>query len=178
MTARNAFRFMFGSAKFRIITGCPYSRFQQPTSADSFRGKHVNQTLERDVSVKNDRTISRKRVWAGRILSGLAVLFFLVDGAMKLWKPAVVVEATRQLGYPESAITGIGLLLLACTLLYVYPPTAIAGAILLTGYLGGAVASQVRVGAGWFNVVFPLIFGVLIWGGLSLRDSRVRTLLT
>lgn len=106
------------------------------------------------------------------------MLFLLVDGAMKLWKPAVVVEATRQLGYPESYIVGIGLLLLTCTLLYIFPRTSILGAILLTGYLGGAAASQVRVGNGWFNVVFPVIFGVLIWSGLWLRDIRVRTLLT
>jgi hypothetical protein len=128
--------------------------------------------------VRSDRTISKKLLWTGRVLSGLAVLFLLVDGAMKLWKPAVVVEATRQLGYPESYIVGIGLLLLTCTLLYIFPRTSILGAILLTGYLGGAAASQVRVGNGWFNVVFPVIFGVLIWSGLWLRDIRVRTLLT
>jgi hypothetical protein len=106
------------------------------------------------------------------------VLFLLVDGVMKLAKPAVVVEATRQLGYPESDIAGIGLLLLACTVLYIFPRTSILGAILLTGYLGGAIASQVRAGNGWFNVVFPVIFGVLIWTGLWLRDIRVRGLLT
>jgi DoxX-like family len=124
------------------------------------------------------QAISKKLLWAGRIFSGLAVLFLLVDGTMKLWKPAVVIEATRQLGYPEAAIAGIGLILLTCTLLYVVPRTSILGAILLTGYLGGAVASQVRVGNGWFNVLFPVILGILIWGGLWLRDSRARTLLT
>src|SRR5688572_17413774 len=98
------------------------------------------------------QTISKKLLWTGRILSGLPVLFLLVDGAMKLWKPAPVVEATLQLGYPESAIVGIGVLLLTCTLLYVLPRTSIVGAILLTGYLGGAVASHVRVGNGWFNI--------------------------
>jgi hypothetical protein len=128
--------------------------------------------------VSSDRTISKKLVWTGRVLSGLAVLFLLIDGAMKLWKPAVVVEATRQLGYPESDIAGIGLVLLACTLLYSVHRTAILGAVLLTGYLGGAVASQVRVGNGWFNVVFPLILAAFLWGGLWLRDLRVRTLLS
>jgi hypothetical protein len=107
----------------------------------------------------------------------LAVAFLLVDGAMKLWKPAVVLEATRQLGYPESGVGGIGIVLLACTLLYTFPRTSILGAILLTGYLGGAVASQLRVGNGWFNVVFPVILGLLIWTGLWLRDKRVRTVL-
>jgi len=107
-------------------------------------------------------------------VSGLAALFLFIDGGMKLLRPAVVVEATRQLGYPESAITGIGVVLLACTLLYAFHRTAIFGAILLTGYMGGAVASQVRVGAGWFNVMFAVMFGVLVWGGLWLRDPRVR----
>jgi hypothetical protein len=124
--------------------------------------------------VNSEQVISKRVVWAGRIVSGLAALFLLIDGGMKLLKPAVVVEATRQLGYPESVITGIGVVLLACTLLYVFPRTAIFGAILLTGYLGGAVASQVRVGAGWFNVLFAVMFGVLVWGGLWLRDPRVR----
>jgi hypothetical protein len=128
--------------------------------------------------MRSDRTISKKLLWTGRVLSGLAVLFLLVDGAMKLAKPAVVVEATQQLGYPESYIVGIGLLLLTCTVLYIFPRTSILGAILLTGYLGGAVASQVRAGNGWFNVVFPVIFGVLIWSGLWLRDIRVRGLWT
>ena len=116
-------------------------------------------------------------LWTGRVVSGLAAMFFLVDGAMKLFKPAVVVDATRQLGYPESQIVGIGVLLLTCTLLYIFPRTSIAGAILLTGYLGGAVASQLRAGNGWFNVVFPVIFGALVWGGLWLRDIRARNLL-
>jgi hypothetical protein len=89
--------------------------------------------------------ISSKRLWASRIMSGLPVLFLLVDGGMKLFKPAVVVEATKQLGYPESAIVGIGVVLLISTFLYVIPRTAILGAILLTGYLGGAVASHLRV---------------------------------
>jgi DoxX-like family len=127
--------------------------------------------------VTNDQMISKKLVWTGRVLSGFAVLFLLWDGAMKLCKPAIVVEATRQLGYPESDIVGIGVLLVTCTLLYVVPRTAILGAILLTGYLGGAVASQVRAGNGWFSVAFAVIFGAILWAGLWLRDSRVRALL-
>ena len=128
--------------------------------------------------VKNDRAISKKALWTGRILSGLAVLFFLMDGVMKLLKPAVVVQATvQQLGYPEAAIVGIGIALLACTLLYIFPRTSILGAILITGYLGGAVASKVRVSGGWFSVAFPVIFGALVWGGLWLRDLRVRSIL-
>jgi hypothetical protein len=137
----------------------------------------LTQSVSNGSHVRSDRTISEKLLWTGRILSGLAVVFFLTDGAMKLWKPAVVVEATRQLGYPESDIVGIGVLLLTCTLLYIFPRTSILGAIFLTGYLGGAVASQLRVGNGWFNVVFPVIFGALVWLGLWLRDIRVRNLL-
>jgi hypothetical protein len=117
------------------------------------------------------------QLWTGRIVSGLAALFLLWDGTMKLLKPAVVVKATRDLGYPESDIVGIGMVLLACTLLYLFPRTSILGAILLTGYLGGAIASQVRVEATWFNVVFAFVFACLLWGGLWLRDVRVRDLL-
>ena len=88
-------------------------------------------------------TASRKRIWAGRFFSGLSTLFFLLDGGMKLFKPPVVVEGTLQLGYPESAIVGMGIVLILCTILYLIPRTAILGAVLLTGYLGGAVATHV-----------------------------------
>ena len=106
------------------------------------------------------------------------MLFFLMDGVTKLFKPPQVVEATTHLGYPESDIVGIGLLLLACTFLHVLPRTSILGAILLTGYLGGAVASQVRISAGWFSELFPVIMAALMWTGLWLRDIRVRTLIS
>ena len=127
--------------------------------------------------VSGGAAISETRLWAGRIMSGLAVLFLLWDGVMKLLKPAMVVKATRELGYPESDIVGIGAVLLACTLLYIFPRTSILGAILLTGYLGGAIASQVRAQASWFNVVFAFAFACLVWGGLWLRDIRVRNFL-
>jgi hypothetical protein len=93
-------------------------------------------------------------------------------------EPEVVVKATQQLGYRESAIVGIVVVLLTCTLLYLIPRTSILGEILLTGYPGGAVASQVLVGNGWFNVLFPVIFGVVALGGLWLRDVRMRTMLS
>jgi len=121
--------------------------------------------------------ISKKRLWAGRILSGWAALFFLTDGGMKLFKPPVVIESTLQLGYPESAIVGIGMLLLGCTILYLIPRTAILGAVLFTGYLGGAVATYVRVSGPWFNILFPVVFGCFVWGGLYLRDKRLRSVL-
>jgi hypothetical protein len=120
--------------------------------------------------------ISKAALWTGRILSGLAAAFCLMDGTMKLFKPKFVVEATIKGGFPESTIVGIGIALLVCTVLYLIPRTSILGAILLTGYLGGAVASQVRVSADLFNVVFPVIFSSLAWGGLWLRDARLRQL--
>jgi len=121
--------------------------------------------------------VLKRGLWAGRIMGGLAAAFLLLDGAMKLVKPAPVVKATVELGYPEGVIILLGIVLLACTILYLIPRTAILGAILLTGYLGGAVATHVRVGAGWFPVLFPIVFGVLLWGGLFLRDERLRVLI-
>jgi DoxX-like family len=119
---------------------------------------------------------STKMLWAGRILSALPALFLLFDGAMKLVKPEFVVKATVELGYPESVIVGLGIVLLACTVVYLIPQTAVLGAILLTGYLGGAVATHVRAGDGLFPIVFPVIFGALLWGGLYLRDERLRSI--
>lgn len=121
--------------------------------------------------------VSNGRLWGGRIMSWLPALFLLIDGVMKLFKPAVVVEATVKLGYPENTILPIGIVLTVCTILYLIPRTAVLGAILLTGYLGGAVATHVRVGEGLFPVSFPIIFGVLLWGGLYLRNNRLRTLI-
>ena len=121
--------------------------------------------------------VSKGMLWAGGLMSALAALFLFVDGVMKLLKPAVVVEATVQLGYPESVITGLGIVLLSCSVLYSIPRTAVLGAILLTGYLGGAVATHVRVGEGLFPIIFPVMVGGLLWGGLSLRDRRLRELI-
>ena len=122
--------------------------------------------------------LSKGRLWTGRIMSALPALFLFVDAVGKLVKPAPVVEGTLQLGYPESVILGLGIVLLACTVLYVIPPTAILGAILLTGYLGGAVATHVRVGSPLFtHILFPVYVAVLVWGGLYLRDERLRALI-
>lgn len=134
----------------------------------------TTQTIANESLADSRKVISKTQLWAGRMMSGLAALFLLWDGVMKLLKPAVVLKATRDLGYPESDIVGIGVLLLGCTLLYLFPRSSILGAILLTGYLGGAIASQVRAEASWFNVVFALVFACLVWGGLWLRDIRVR----
>ena len=120
----------------------------------------------------------RGQLWAGRILSGLAIAFLAMDSVMKLVRAQPAVEATVQLGYPGSIIVPLGILLLSCTAVYAIPRTSVLGAILLTGYLGGAVASQVRVGNPLFtHVLFPVYIGVLIWAGLVLRNRRVRTVL-
>jgi hypothetical protein len=121
--------------------------------------------------------VSTPMLWTGIVLSVLPSLFLLFDGALKLAKPAFVVEATARLGYPESSIVALGIVLLACTVLYLIPRTAVLGAILLTGYLGGAVASHARLEEGWFTILFPVLFGALLWGGLVLRDARLRSLL-
>jgi hypothetical protein len=116
--------------------------------------------------------------WAGRVLSGVPALFLLLDAGMKLAKPAFVVEGTVSLGYPADVIAGLGVVLLAATLLYLVPRTAVLGAILLTGYLGGAVATHVRVWNPLFShTLFPVYVGAMLWAGLWLRDPRVRVLL-
>jgi hypothetical protein len=121
--------------------------------------------------------VSKARLWTGRVMSILPALFLLFDGAMKLVKPDSVVKATVDLGYPESVIVPLGVVLLLCTALYLIPRTAILGAILLTGYLGGAVATHVRAGQGPFETFFPVVFGALLWGGLVLRDERLCSLI-
>ena len=108
-------------------------------------------------------------------MSGLGVAFLLMDGVMKLFKPAVVREAFARLAYPESEIIGIGVLLLMCTALYLIPRSSIFGAILLTGFLGGAVATHVRVGDPLLShALFPVYVGASVWGGLLLR-GRLRS---
>ena len=114
----------------------------------------------------------------GWIMTGLPAAFLLMDAVMKFVKPEVVVKGTVELGFPESVITPLGVILLASTILYLVPRTAALGAILLTGYLGGAVCTHVRAAHPLFSAtLFPVYFGVLIWGGLVLRDRRLRALL-
>jgi hypothetical protein len=114
----------------------------------------------------------------GWSLSGLTVLFMLFDGISKLAMERHVVEATTKIGYPVAVIRPLGIVLLVCTILYAIPRTAIFGAILLTGFLGGAVASKVRIEDPIFSsILFGVYFGMLAWGGLYLRDDRLRTLI-
>ena len=118
--------------------------------------------------------VSKKRLWTGRILSTLPVLLLLMSGVMKVLRPAPLLEQFTLLGYPESIALGLGLVELVCTLLYVNPGTSVLGAVLLTGYLGGATATHVRVSDAFLA---PVIMGVMVWAGLFLRDERLRALL-
>jgi hypothetical protein len=111
-------------------------------------------------------------------LTGLASAFLLFDCGAKLFKATPVVDAMTQLGYPQSTIVGIGATLLACTILNLIPRTAILGAVLLSAYLGGAVATNLRVGESVFPIVFPILFGLVVWSGLYLRDARLRLMLS
>jgi len=140
-----------------------------------FGGNEMEATLEQN-KIGFER-LTGARIKAGYILTGLSSLFLLFDGIMKLFKPAAVINGTIELGYNESVIVPLGIVLTAITVLYLIPRTAVLGAVLLTGYLGGAVATHVRAGAGAFPTIFPVIFGVLVWGGLYLRDARIAELL-
>jgi hypothetical protein len=122
--------------------------------------------------------ISATRVWTSRILSGLVVLFFAFDGIMKLVEPAPVVEASvNRLGFPESTLVGIGIVLLVSTVLYIIPQTAAFGALLLTAYLGGAVAANVRALTPLVNNAFPILIAIITWSSLAMRDVRVSALI-
>lgn len=119
----------------------------------------------------------KKTIWTGRILSALAVLFLLTDAGSHLAKPAPVAEAFKRLGFPLNLGPLLAAIVLICVILSCMPRTAVLGAVILTGYLGGAVATHLRVADPAFDTVFPIIFGVLIWGSLYLRDGRVRALI-
>jgi hypothetical protein len=122
-------------------------------------------------------TPSRAARWGGRVLSGLATVFLIMDAIMKVALTAPALKGTVELGYQTSSIRNIGILQLVLVALYVYPRTAILGAILWTGYLGGAVATHVRVGNPLFShVLFPTYVAALLWVGLWLRDLRLRAL--
>ncbi|MCM3700290.1 DoxX family protein [Paenibacillus macerans] len=121
--------------------------------------------------------ISKGRLWTGRIMSGIVILFMLFDGISKLFKPAIVVEGTVTLGFAEHHIVTIGVLALLSTVLYAIPRTAILGAVLLTAFYGGVVATQIRVDAPLFsNTLFAVYLAILAWAGLWLRNDKVRRL--
>jgi DoxX-like family len=118
--------------------------------------------------------VSKKMVWTGRIISALPVLVLIMSATMKLMKPTEVTKQFVAYGFKESILAPLGIVELACTALYVIPQTSVLGAILLTGYLGGATVTHLRAGEPF---VFPIVFGVLVWLGLFLRDARVRALI-
>ncbi len=132
--------------------------FLHPAGSPS-RGFRLQDMREENFMQSATQTapISMKMLWAGRILSALPALFLLFDAIMKFLKPEPVVKATMDLGFPESVILGLGIVLLACTVLYLIPRT--------------------RVEGGLFPIIFPVIFGALLWGGLYLRDGRLRALI-
>jgi DoxX-like family len=124
--------------------------------------------------------ISKPALWTGRVLSGLVTLFLLLDGGMKLVPLSVVTETMDKIGYgsSESLARSLGFITIACSVLYAIPPTSILGAILLTGYLGGAMASHLRIGSPLFShTLFGLYLGLMVWGGLWLRDGSLRALI-
>jgi len=130
--------------------------------------------MEKEFMQSEPAPVSKTMLWAGRIMSALPVLTLLFSASMKLMKPPGLEEGFTHLGYPLSLALGLGILEIACTVVYVIPRTSILGAILLTAYLGGATATQVRVGDAFFA---PVIVGVLVWGGLFLREQRLRALI-
>jgi hypothetical protein len=125
-------------------------------------------------AVASPAPASQKMVWAGRVLSALPVLMLLMSAVMKFIKPEDVVKGFAQLGWDESLSLALGIVELTCTILYVIPRTSVLGAILVTGYLGGATATHVRIGDPF---IIPIALGVLVWLGLFLRDQRLRALI-
>ncbi len=125
--------------------------------------------------VTHDTLVSPKRLWAGRIISALAALLLLASGTMKLLKLTAVIEGMAHYGYPEHLILTIGMLEIGCVIVYLIPRTAMLGAILMTAYLGGATATNVRVGDPSF--IGPVLAGVFVWAGLYLRDNRLSALI-
>jgi hypothetical protein len=124
--------------------------------------------------------VSKPALWLGRVLSGFVILFLLLDGAIKLVPWPIVTETLDRMGYgaSESLARTLGAITVACTVLYAIPPTSILGAILLTGYLGGAMASHVRLGSPLFShLLFGFYLGLMLWGGLWLRDGSLRALI-
>ena len=129
-------------------------------------------------AVTNQARLTSKAVWAGRVLSGLGVLFLAFDAGFKLLQSPVAIQGTVELGYPASALLKIGIIQVVCLIVYLIPRTSVLGAILWTGYLGGAIATHLRIDNPLFShQLFPIYVAALLWGGLYLRDRRVRALL-
>jgi DoxX-like family len=133
-----------------------------------------------DMTVKADvgaASASKATLWAGRFLTALSVLFLLFDGVAKVMQVAPVMEASARLEIPGHVIPGLGAVLIAATLIYAFPRTSPLGAILLTGYLGGAICAHLRTGDPAFPTVFPGLVAAMVWGGLYLREPRLQALI-
>ena len=131
-------------------------------------------TIEADLRATHGTAVSIGRIRAGWIISGLMAAFMVFDAVGKFAKPAAVVQAFQRTGWPLETAVPIGTILLLCTVLYLIPRTAVLGAVLMTGYLGGAVATNLRLENPLFtNTLFPVYFGVLIWLGLALREPKL-----
>ena len=131
------------------------------------------------IRAASTRTSARTapRRWPGRVLTGIPVAFLAFDAAIKLARPPFVVAASARIGVPAELSVALGVLLAACVALHLVPRTAPLGAVLLTGYLGGAVLTHLRIGDPWIShTLFPIYVGALLWAGLYLRDDRVRRL--
>jgi len=131
-------------------------------------------------TIAGTAAVSKPALLTGRVLSGLVIVFLLFDGAIKLVPWPIVTETMDRIGYgsSETLARSLGVITVACTVLYAIPPTAFVGAILLTGYLGGAMASHLRIGSPLFShTLFGFYLGLMVWGGLWLRDRRLRALL-
>ena len=131
-------------------------------------------------AIADKAPVSSPARWLGRVLSGLVIAFMLFDGAIKLVPWPVVTESMDRIGYgsSETLARSLGFITIVCTILYAVPPTSILGAILLTGYLGGAMASHLRIGSPLFtHILFGFYLGLMLWGGLWLRDGTLRTLI-
>lgn len=138
----------------------------------------TTQAMDRSLLNASPSSGSKAWLWVGRIMTAVPVLFLIFDGVIKLIEIVPVTEGMAQLGYPDGVARGIGLVLLVCVALYVVPRTTVLGAILLTGFLGGAVATHVRVGNPLFShTLFPTYVALMLWGGLYLRDDRLRALI-
>jgi hypothetical protein len=131
-------------------------------------------------TIAGTAAVSKPALLTGRVLSGLVIVFLLFDGAIKLVPWPIVTETMDRIGYgsSETLARTLGAITVACTVLYAIPPTSFVGAILLTGYLGGAIASHLRIGSPLFShTLFGFYLGLMVWGGLWLRDRRLRALL-
>jgi DoxX-like family len=159
----------------------PWIMHHQSTEGSRTMTTQSSQTIGKAMPTEADpASISKPVLWLGRVLSGLVIVFLLFDGAIKLVPWPVVTETMDRIGYgsSESLARSLGAITIACTVLYAIPPTSIVGAILLTGYLGGAMASHLRIGSPLFShILFGFYLGLMLWGGLWLRDKSLRSLI-